>query len=399
MLTIGAGTCLAHGTPVLPEDAEAGRGAEEGRWIEFPDTDRYRTLVLDPHTHSVFSDGHVWPRIRIAEALLDGLDAIAITEHLEYQPHLPDIPHPDRNRAYDEAAAAAVGSDLIVIRGSEITREAPAGHINAIFIDDANALFRAPEAAAGAAFDAREYYLRAGEWPAQAAVQAAAEQGAFVFWNHPYWSRAFPDGIPVMPDFHADNAANGLLHGIEIANGDSYSEETFQIALDHDLTLLGVSDVHELIDWDYRPHEGGHRPVTLVLAEDRTPAALREALFDQRTVVWFKNMLIGRPEHLDPLLAASLTLEGASYDGDGLLLSVALRNRSDAGFELVNRGDFTFIEQADLVTVPPHSVTRLRVRTGERVSRIELTFEVLNALTAPKRNAAITLAAPVGAAK
>jgi hypothetical protein len=38
--------------------------------------------------------------IRVEEALRDGLDGIAITEHLEWQPHLKDIPHPDRNRAY-----------------------------------------------------------------------------------------------------------------------------------------------------------------------------------------------------------------------------------------------------------------------------------------------------------
>ncbi len=112
----------------------------EGRSIDFPDTDEYLTLVVDPHTHSVFSDGHVWPRIRIGEALRDGLDAIAITEHLEYQPHLADIPHVDRNRAYREAVEAAVDHELIVIAGSEITRSAPVGHMNAIFIEDANKL-------------------------------------------------------------------------------------------------------------------------------------------------------------------------------------------------------------------------------------------------------------------
>jgi histidinol phosphatase-like PHP family hydrolase len=51
------------------------------------------TLVVDLHTHSVFSDGHVWPSVRVGEAIADGLDAVAITEHLEWQPHLDDIPH------------------------------------------------------------------------------------------------------------------------------------------------------------------------------------------------------------------------------------------------------------------------------------------------------------------
>ena len=110
------------------------------RAIVFPDTADYQTLVVDLHTHSVFSDGHVWPNIRVAEAQQDGLDAIAITEHLEWQPHLADIPHADRNRAHQQAAESAKGSDVIVLRGSEITRYEPVGHINAIFVDDANKL-------------------------------------------------------------------------------------------------------------------------------------------------------------------------------------------------------------------------------------------------------------------
>ena len=54
----------------------------QDRVIVFPDTKDYKTIVADLHTHSVFSDGHVWPNIRVEEALRDGLDALAITEHL-----------------------------------------------------------------------------------------------------------------------------------------------------------------------------------------------------------------------------------------------------------------------------------------------------------------------------
>jgi hypothetical protein len=61
------------------------------------------TLISDLHTHSVFSDGHVWPNIRVSEAHRNGLDGLAITEHLEYQPHISQIPHIDRNTAYEEA--------------------------------------------------------------------------------------------------------------------------------------------------------------------------------------------------------------------------------------------------------------------------------------------------------
>ena len=302
----------AHDKAVLPTDLDVDRR------ISFPDTAKYQTLVLDPHTHSSFSDGHVWPRIRVEEALRDGLDAIAITEHLEWQPHLADIPHPDRNRAYQVAAEAAEEQAILVIPGTEITRSTEAGHINALFISDANTLLQqyVPEDPS----DTIAYYRAMHAFPAQQAVDAAAEQGAFLFWNHPWWSDSFPDSIPTLTTFHHDNARSGKLKGIEIANGDYYSEQAFQIALDLDLTLIGASDIHELIDWDYRPHEGGHRPVTLVLAEERTSESLQQALVAGRTLVWFKNTLLARESEMQQLLGASLAIKSASYKNESNLL-------------------------------------------------------------------------------
>ncbi|MBD3647930.1 MAG: PHP domain-containing protein, partial [Pseudomonadales bacterium] len=321
--------------------------------------------------------------------------ASAITEHLEYQPHRADIPHPDRNRAWQDAVSAAQGHDLIVIAGSEITRQAPAGHMNAIFIDDANKLVNAkmPDDPA----DIRAYYESAASWPAQQAVEAANAQGAFVFWNHPYWTPDFRNGIPVIPEFHVDNAEKGLLHGIEIANGADYSAETFQIALDHNLTLMGVSDVHNLIDWDYEVHNGGHRPVTLVLAETRSADSIKEALFDRRTVVWFRNMLAGREAHLGPLLTASLSLDSAAYVAESDILLATISNHSDADLQLLNTGDVTFYRNADLIEIPAHETVQLGIKTGTRVDEINLEFDVLNALTAPGRPASITLTLDVAA--
>jgi len=75
--------------------------------IRFPDVPGYKTLTCDLHMHTVFSDGAVWPIIRVDEAMRDGLDVIAITEHLEYQPHKEDIPNPDRNRSHVVASNRA----------------------------------------------------------------------------------------------------------------------------------------------------------------------------------------------------------------------------------------------------------------------------------------------------
>ena len=59
--------------------------------IHVPDPEGYRTLKCDFHIHTVFSDGLVWPTVRVDEAYREGLDAIALTEHLEYRPHRQDI--------------------------------------------------------------------------------------------------------------------------------------------------------------------------------------------------------------------------------------------------------------------------------------------------------------------
>ena len=46
-----------------------GHNPKSNRKIEFPDLPGYKTLVCDLHMHSVFSDGSVWPDIRVQEAI------------------------------------------------------------------------------------------------------------------------------------------------------------------------------------------------------------------------------------------------------------------------------------------------------------------------------------------
>jgi hypothetical protein len=377
------GFALAHGTAQTPNSVD-------DRTIVFPDTAEYQTLVVDLHTHSVFSDGHVWPKIRVAEALKDCLDGLAITEHLEYQPHRADLLNPDRNRAYIEAASAAEGSELMVIRGSEITREAPAGHINAIFIEDANKLLNVTNPPEDKS-DVLGYYTAANQWPAQSAVEAAHQQGAFIFWNHPDWTRQAPDGIARINDFHADNAKKGILNGIEIANGDYYSEEAFAIALEHDLAVIGVSDVHDLIDWDYKPHEGGHRPVTLVLAKDKSIAALKEGLFAKRTIVWSRNTLMGRAPELIPILQASLSTSNLTYRPDTSIAIVTISNNSDMHMQLRYTGAHSLLLGPDRMTIPAHGKFEVHVKPGKIVATLDLPFVVENALIAPGQNPSILL--------
>ena len=391
----------SHGSAgSIPSDETSNRA------INFPDTKQYKTLVTDLHTHSVFSDGHVWPNIRVGEALRDGLDVLAVTEHLEYQPHREDIPNPDRNKSFIEAKAAAGNSDILIINGSEITRNMPPGHINAVFIKDANKLINidpSKEEEAQAELEKRldelrgrdrkvaDYFALASMWPPEKAIQAANDQDAFVFWNHPMWGSQKSDGIAELMPMHKDLIEKGLLHGIEVVNGEGYSEEAFQIAIDNNLAVIGTSDVHNLIDWDYKPHLGGHRPVTLVFANSKRENSVKDALKDRRTVIWFKNTLFGIKRNLQPLLEASLSIESASYNTRTQILSVSIKNNSDVLFLLKNKSDFTFTNSEDLVEVPAQGTKYLGVKTITRLNLLQLDFEVLNALQAPKVTSKLTL--------
>lgn len=401
------------------------------RTIIFPDTTIYKTLTVDLHTHSVFSDGHVWPTIRVGEAVKDGLDALAITEHLEYQPHISDIPHPDRNRSFNEANRSAAGLDLTVIPGVEITRVGDPGHMNAVFVKDANTLVRqrphqslmpehmfetAEEADAYAKsqtatiggahkvmvdgkevwmpFDDQPTYLNlvsfayASTLDPREVLERARDQGAFVFWNHPSFAKV--DGE--MDPFHKAATTDGLLHGIEIANGDHYYKNAHRLALKHDLALIGVSDVHGLIAWDYRPEaesNRGHRPVTLLLAEEDSLDSMREALLNKRTIVWWKHTLIGREKHLDSLLAAIITVESSEVTRFGL--RVKLRNNSSSKMTLMHDDRMSPSLNATTVELAPLAVTELTYRNDNPGEVKQLVFTVLNALVEPDEAATIEL--------
>ena len=116
-------------------------------------------------------------------------------------------------------------------------------------------------------------------------------------------------------------------------------ENSFKLAI---LTLMNTvnSDIHGLVDWDYEISEGGHRPVTLVFAKEKSEKAIKKALFKKQTVVWNRNTLIGREEWLLPLINASLEVVSVEYKRDAA--HVRIKNKSDVRFILKNNSSFNF---------------------------------------------------------
>ncbi|TVZ16981.1 Sb-PDE family phosphodiesterase [Maribacter sp. MAR_2009_72] len=338
------------------------------RPLSFPDIPGYKSLKTDLHIHTVFSDGYVWPNIRVMEALRDNLDAISLTEHLEYQPHSKDIPHPDRNRSYNIAIEEAKEHDLIIVHGSEITRSAPMGHNNAVFITNANPILKEK---------------------AEDAFKEAKKQDAFVFWNHPAWYNQSPQGNPILSDFQKERIKKGELHGIEVINAVDYAQESLALALEHNLTIMGTSDIHGLIDWDYT-EKGNHRPITLVFAKEKSLSSMQEALFAGRTVAVYNGLMVGKEEFLVPLLEASIKVKEAIYHEDTEIVQIILENTTSSSLLFENAMDFSFYSNSPVFEIPAFGTFTLQVKTLQRLPRLKLSLKAIGTFVAPRTSPIIS---------
>lgn len=326
--------------------------AQERREIVFPDLPGYQTLICDLHSHTVFSDGKVWPTVRVEEAWRLGLDAIAITDHIEYQPYKAFIPT-NHNRSYQIAEGSARQAGLLFPKGTEITRDTPPGHFNAIFLKDTDPL------------DTPDFLE---------AVKQANEQKAFVFWNHQGWKG---EEKGVWRDEHTTIYENKWLHGMEVCNGDSYYPTAHKWCLEKGLTMLGNSDIHDP-DIAGRTTPEDHRTVTLVFARETTLDGLKEALHAGRTAVWFGKQMIGRPEWLEPLLEESVEIAPPHFRAKDHVL-VKVRNNSDIEIVLERTGSIG----PATATLPPQSTSMVKIGTSNPEGPIALSYKVTNFLVAP----------------
>jgi hypothetical protein len=355
----GALACLFAGTG-------SAHDVRVRRPLKVPDIPGYRTLQCDFHTHTVFSDGSVWPDVRAEEAWREGLDAVAITDHIEYQPHEEDLPT-KHERSYEIARPHGDELGLIVIRGSEITRKMPPGHINAVFLKEVTP-------------------LDTPEW--RDALRAAHAQGAFVFWNHPGWTGQQPDGVARWYPEHTEIVEAGLLQGIEVVNSREYYPEAHRWSLEKNLTPLANSDIHAPLNLDYHVHEGDHRPVTLVFSGERSPEGIREALFARRTAAWSGTTLVGREELLRPLVEAAVTVENPRLRvaaGSGAFVRV--RNDSDLRLELSGPGAASPLWAPKTAVVAAMGTSLVPIRAPKEAPpgpvKLELAYTITNLKVAP----------------
>ncbi|MDA2929969.1 Sb-PDE family phosphodiesterase, partial [Acidobacteria bacterium AH-259-O06] len=334
--------------------------------VRIPDVPGYKTLRCDFHIHTVFSDGSVWPNIRSEEAWREGLDAIAITDHIEYQPHKDDLPT-NHERSYEIAQPHGEMLDIIVIRGSEVTRDMPPGHLNAIFLTEVNP-------------------VDTEDW--RDAIRTAHEQGAFIFWNHPGWQGQQPDSVAKWYAEHTELVERDMLNGIEVVNAREYYPEAHRWCIEKKLTMLSNSDIHNPLNLDYHVHAGDHRPLTLVFAREKSAEAIKEALFSRRTAVYSGEVLVGDEEFLRPIFFRSLEVKNPSVTVHGQRSAyIQIRNHSDITYELNGSNELEEISVPDRLVLSAGKTVLLGIagtseqRSGKK--RFKLSYMVDNLKVAP----------------
>ena len=338
--------------------------------IILPVVNGYNVYKADLHTHTIFSDGYVHPLFRVQEAWYDGLDIMAVTEHIEYRPHektFVDYLEKYRSKKYDGAVNTSIGSKgtdkngimvdlnycvresrkaaeqygLTIVPGSEITRNGTkVGHFNALFTTDINLIYD-PD-------------------PVQA-IRNAKAQGALVMHNHPGWRKESLDFT------EAEKVAYeaGLVDGVEVMNGPEFYPGIIDRVHDRGLFIAANSDIHRTTATDYRL-AGSMRTMTFILAKDKSLESVRDALEARRTLAFGYNTICGDEQLLKDFFAAGMRTEVVKTDSKGVS-TVMLTNTTSLPY-LIKIG------KSNPVCLDPFSTISMKSSEGSRT----LKFEVLN---------------------
>jgi hypothetical protein len=286
------------------------------REIFIPQVNGFNVYKADLHTHSVYSDGQVLPKFRVQEAWLDGIDIMAVTEHVEYRPVEADMAlyleqyidkkhekeidkfkkgkRPDKdgkmvdmNTSVNKARAAAKGYGITIIPGVEISRNAvKEGHFNALFTTDNNLVY---------------------DKDAYKSIKNAKAQGALIQHNHPGWRRTEIG----YNEFQKKIYGEGLVDGVEVVNSAEIYPGITDRCNNDGLYITANSDIHASTASTYRV-QGEDRPMTLVFAKDKSLGSVREALDARRTLAYAYGNVWGADQLLKDMFLACVKYEKVS---------------------------------------------------------------------------------------
>ena len=355
--------------------------------IILPQVNGYNCYKADLHCHTIYSDGQVTPAWRVREAWLDGLDIIAITDHLEVRRYEPTIlkhlrkynadgePHKyiyagsakvpvnddpvmtDFNVSYEEAAKAAKKYPVHVIKATEISRtKATGSDYNALFVKDIEKIY-----------DKDHFQV----------LRNAKAQGCIVIHNHPVIGRS----ECTMTEFETAAMAEGLFDGTEVASGCTFYPPIVRRAIENKMCMLACTDTH-IPTASAIFAEGIYRTMTLIFAKENNEKHIKEALKARRTLGYCGGHLIGEEELLTDFFNAAVSVQLISKDSKGTCI-YALTNNSSIAFTLL-RGTVEY-------QVPAIQITMITLKGTRSKKAVAPKFVVKNMWHVDNQNLNIEL--------
>ena len=352
--------------------------------IILPEVKGFKCYKADFHVHTTYSDGSVNPAGRVAEAWYDGLDIVAITDHLESHsgvrkffkvtapynknkkprayvpPGSTKMPKSgvdpglkiDFNAIHREAESAnrSKGYGLLLVKGCEMARNnEKLGHYNALFVEDLNTIYN---------FDIRESF------------KSVKKQGGLIVHNHPGNVARYET------EWHASARKEGLIDGVEVANGLRYYPQMVNRCVDEKLFMLGNTDAHALTGHRFGSM-GCYRTMTLVLAKELTTEAVKEALIKRRTIAYSGGDLIGEEKWLVEFLNAAIDcrLTSTKSGKNGKAHTYTLTNNSSIAIHL-RRGGTTHVLEPFKTTTMSYSLNEKTGKIGKPKFTVENMWHV-----------------------
>lgn len=323
--------------------------------IILPGIDGLNCYKADLHVHTIFSDGELSPEERVKEAWIDGLDIMAITDHIEtrrqertwlkflkgYSPDKKGFEQintrcsrgvhadsrgivSDLNLSVELARKAVKGyPELTIIKGTEISREPEhIGHYCALFTKDNNIIYSTDDAQT---------------------IRNARAQGALITHNHPGWERLSTN----YTEFEKKIYAEGLIDGIEVTNGKDFYPEIVRRAIEKKLYMVSATDIHATTASIFGK-QNFYRDMTLIFAKDKSEKSLRKALLSQKTLGYCGGYIIGEESLLKKFFLASVTVKQAGSKG----AKITITNNSSFDYTLKHNGRVWQLPALQTVVIP-----------------------------------------------
>ena len=319
--------------------------------IILPNVNGYTPYKADLHIHSTYSDGVMkyTGKGRVYEAWRDGLDVIAVTDHMGIKNYTDkqgvETPESAKKKkgarptqAVNDAVKTAEGYGILVIPGVEITGSPQTlGHFNALFTTDNNTIY--------------DYN------PIQN-IRNARAQGAMIMHNHPGWRQSTLE----MNEFVKSVYAEKLVDGVEIMNGAFFYPRAIETAKENKIFFAATTDIHGTTGETYR--EVGHlRNMTIIYAKDLTSEAIREGLESRRTLAYSFGVLAGEEKLLRDFFEASIETRK-------LAVVVGKNKKKSQRVSLINKSSIPYILQfgkGNPVILPALSSIIVSVKPGKPV--------------------------------